>query len=247
VRDFSHSAVRLFMFIEKFYQCSNNKVSFTRQQASDFAKKMADDFNPLHDITAKRFCVPGDLLFATVLSTSGLNQKMKFTFSGMVTDDNELNFPKKINEFSSITDDKEKEYLNITASGEHTNDEAVISSLIKAYVGFSGQTFPLLLGELMAKNDVMINPSRPMVMYESMSIDLNRLDVGDITLKLAKSCLAVNGKRGEADLEFDLYADGEVIGHGKKHMLLSSLRSYCPEAMQELSERYNGFKTSYTG
>ena len=99
----------------------------------------------------------------------------------------------------------------------------------------------------MAENNVMINPARPMIMYESMSIDLKRLNVGAITLKLAKSSLAVNGKRGEADLEFDLYADGEVIGHGKKHMLLSSLRTYCPETMQELAERYNGFKAAYHG
>ena len=235
------------MFIKNFYQRSNNKVSFTRKQASDFAKKVGDDFNPLHDITAKRFCVPGDLLFATVLSTSGLKQKMKFTFSGMVTDDNELNLPEVINEFTSITDDQEKEYLNISASGDHTDDETVISSLIKAYVGFSGHTFPLILGDLMAEHSVMINPTRPMVMYESISIDLKRLDVGAITLKLAKSSLVVNGKRGEADLAFDLYADGEVIGHGKKHMLLSSLRAYCPEKMQELKDRYNGFKETFTG
>ena len=52
------------MFIKNFYQRANNKVSFTRQQASDFAKKVGDDFNPIHDVTAKRFCVPGDLLFA---------------------------------------------------------------------------------------------------------------------------------------------------------------------------------------
>ena len=49
------------------YQESEGKVSVTREQASRFAKSIADDCNPLHDIDAKRFCVPGDLLFSMVL------------------------------------------------------------------------------------------------------------------------------------------------------------------------------------
>ena len=74
------------MFLEKFYNTNNDKVTFSRQQASNFAKQIADDFNPLHDIDAKRFCVPGDLLFSLTLARAGLHQEMTFTFSGMVTD-----------------------------------------------------------------------------------------------------------------------------------------------------------------
>ena len=62
------------MFLEHYCQVDGEKISFTRQQASDFAKNVADDFNPLHDIDAKRFCVPGDLLFAISLETAGLSQ-----------------------------------------------------------------------------------------------------------------------------------------------------------------------------
>jgi len=51
------------MFIEQYCPIDSEKISFTRQQASDFAKQVADDFNPLHNVEAKRFCVPGDLLF----------------------------------------------------------------------------------------------------------------------------------------------------------------------------------------
>ncbi len=40
---------------------------------------------------------------------------------------------------------------------------------------FSGHTFPDILVKLMADNSVMINPARPMVMYQSMSIDLHTL------------------------------------------------------------------------
>jgi len=233
------------MIIKNFYSISDNKVSFSRQQASDFAKKIADDFNPLHDIDAKRFCVPGDLLFAVALAKSGLHQKMSFTFSAMVSNDIALNFPQVINDTFIIRDDNEKEYLDISVAGEKTNNKILIDSLIDAYVGFSGHTFPHVLGQLMASNNVMINPARPMVMYESMSLELESLDITDITLILSQTNLTLNGKRGSACLEFDLLAQGKVIGQGKKHMLLSGLKAYCPEAMTELSNRYNTFKTNY--
>tara|TARA_B110000238_G_scaffold5438_1_gene5335 strand:- start:213 stop:920 length:708 start_codon:yes stop_codon:yes gene_type:complete len=233
------------MIIKNFCSISDNKVSFSRQQASDFAKKIADDFNPLHDIDAKRFCVPGDLLFAVALEKAGLHQKMSFTFSAMVSNDIVLNFPEVINDTFIIKDDNEKEYLDISVAGQKTNNKLLIHSLIDAYVGFSGQTFPHILGQLMASNNVMINPTRPMVMYESMSLELNSLDITDITLVLSQTNLTLNGKRGSACLEFDLLAQGKIIGQGKKHMLLSGLKVYCPEAMAELSNRYNTFKTDY--
>ncbi|MCJ8318983.1 MAG: DUF3581 domain-containing protein [Colwellia sp.] len=233
------------MNIENFCRISNDKVSFSRQQSSNFAKQIADDFNPLHDVNAKRFCVPGDLLFAVALSKSGLHQKMTFTFSGMVSNDIELNFPASIDDKFIIKDDNGKEYLDICVAGSKTDNKTLINSLVDAYVGFSGHTFPHLLGQLMAKNKVMINPSRPMIMYQSMSLELDCLDINDITLTLSQTSLTMNGKRGSACLEFDLLASGKVIGHGKKHMLLSGLREYCPQTMNELSERYNAFKENY--
>ena len=41
------------------------------EQGSRFAKEVAGDFNPIHDHDSKRFCVPGDLLFAIALSDFG--------------------------------------------------------------------------------------------------------------------------------------------------------------------------------
>jgi len=234
------------MFIENFYNTSNDKISFSRQQASDFAKKIADDFNPLHDADAKRFCVPGDLLFSVILAKSGLNKKMTFNFSGMVSNDVELTFPEEINESANITDDNNKEYLNINVEGENTNNPQIIEALTKAYVDFSGHTFPHLLVNLMAENNVMINPARPMIMYQSMSIDLERFDVEEVELSLSKTSLTIEGKRGDAWLEFDLKSNGEIIGHGKKHMLLSGLREYCQENIDNIVDRYNKSKADFT-
>ncbi|KGJ91151.1 DUF3581 family protein [Colwellia psychrerythraea] len=235
------------MFIENYCAISADKISFTRQQGSDFAKQVADDFNPLHNIDAKRFCVPGDLLFSIIIAKSGLHKKMTFDFSGMVNDNVSLTFPQKIDKQYDIKDDKDKTCLSVSASGESTHNPELINALTKAYVDFSGHTFPDILVKLMSENNVMINPSRPMVMYQSMSIDLHTLDAKSVTLKLSQTSLTIEGKRGDAWLEFDLLSNGEVIGHGKKHMLLSGLRPYEQEVIDAMVNQYHESKASYQG
>jgi hypothetical protein len=233
------------MLIENYCPISADKISFTRQQGSDFAKQVANDFNPLHDIDAKRFCVPGDLLFSVIIAKSGLHKKMTFDFSGMVSDSVALTFPQHINDNFDIKDDNEKTYLSVDVSGEKTNNTDLINALTKAYVDFSGYTFPDILVKLMAEHDVMINPARPMVMYQSMSIDLHTLEASTVSLQLAKTSLTIDSKRGDAWLEFDLLSDNKVIGHGKKHMLLSGLRAYQQDAIDAMVQQYHESKASY--
>ena len=57
------------MFLKQFYETHDNSIRIPAHQASTFAKEIAHDFNPLHDADAKRFCVPGDLLFSLVLAS----------------------------------------------------------------------------------------------------------------------------------------------------------------------------------
>ncbi|WP_426359791.1 DUF3581 family protein [Pseudocolwellia sp. HL-MZ19] len=233
------------MFLDDFYTTSNNKINFTRQQASNFAKQVADDFNPLHNIDAKRFCVPGDLLFSLILAKSGLFQKMDFTFSGMVSNDIHLNFPNEIDDKASVTDDNGKDYMHVNVSGNSTKNEASIEALIRAYVEFSGHTFPHILVKLMAENNTMINPSRPMVMYESMSIELDSVDFTSVKLIESNSKLTIDGKRGSACLAFDLISNDVKVGHGRKHMLLSGLREYCQDTIDVIVQDYNETKAAY--
>lgn len=233
------------MFLESYCSVTDNKISFSRQQGSDFAKQIADDFNPLHDVDAKRFCIPGDLLFSLVLEKSGLSQNMGFTFSGMVSDGIALTFPETITDSASIIDDNSKEYMKIEATGKCTTNSQSINSLIRAYVEFSGHTFPHILVKLMFENNVMINPTRPMVMYENMFIHLDELDFSDVQLQLTTPSLIIEGKRGKATLPFDLVADGKVIGHGKKHMLLSGLKDYDQATIDALVSHYNDKKVQF--
>ena len=233
------------MFIEQYCAIDSEQISFTRQQGSDFAKQVADDFNPLHNVETKRFCVPGDLLFSVIIAKAGLHKEMSFNFSGMVNDGVNLTFPNTIDDSFDVNDESGKTYLTVEANGEKTHCPALINALTKAYVDFSGHTFPDILVKLMSEKNVMINPSRPMVMYQCMEINLQRLDIESLTLQLAQTSLSIEGKRGDAWLEFDLISEGEVVGHGKKHMLLSGLREYCQDNINGLIEQYKDSKASY--
>ncbi|MGD8557321.1 MAG: DUF3581 family protein, partial [Chromatiales bacterium] len=109
------------MNISNYYSENADGIQFSRQQASDFAKQVADDFNPIHDPDSKRFCVPGDLLFAVVLSRYGLSEKMHFNFSGLVSDGVPLLFPESDANKIAISDRQGKEYLNFERSGAVSN------------------------------------------------------------------------------------------------------------------------------
>ncbi|WP_456417121.1 DUF3581 domain-containing protein [Thiolapillus sp.] len=226
------------MILENYYKIENNKLRVSRQQASDFAKRIANDFNPLHDTDSKRFCVPGDLLFGLVLDQYGLSQNMRFVFSGMVGDGIELQFPGNATDKFSLSGSNGKDYLHVERSGDTTHDKTFIHRLVEAYVAFSGHAFPYVLVPLMEAHSVMVNPDRPLIIYESMEIHLHRLDIANPELKLSGTCFNIDRKRGEVQLAFTLLDNGEVTGKGTKNMVLSGLRPYDAERMQRVVDDY---------
>ncbi|MDH5184502.1 MAG: DUF3581 domain-containing protein [Gammaproteobacteria bacterium] len=235
------------MFLDDYY-AEDGTLRVSRQQASDFAKKIAGDFNPIHDTDAKRFCVPGDLLFALILNKYGLSQQMSFTFQGMVGDGVQLIFPEPESDTYAITinDSTGKEYLSVERTGDISMDQEMISDLSCRYVEFSGQTFPHILVPLMAENKIMLNPERPMVIYESMLINISRLDIKDPRLELTHSTFSGDGKRGNVSLEFSIISAGEVVGTGKKNLILSGLRDFEQKNIDQLVESYSQRKLAYS-
>jgi hypothetical protein len=198
------------MNLEKYYTLDGSRLSFTRQQASDFAKSVAGDFNPIHDIDSKRFCVPGDLLFSIIVHHYGLRQTMGISFSGMVGDDTILILPEVDAREISIYDEHDKKYLDVSTNGEHSRNPVLIESLTRNYVKFSGETFPHVLVPLMKENNVMINTERPLVIYDHMRISLDRLDIDSVNLSLSESIFRLYGKRGDVALNYDLSCNGEL-------------------------------------
>lgn len=233
------------MFLDNFHTELDGKIHIPPQLASDFAKQIADDFNPLHDPDAKRFCVPGDLLFSLVLSQYGLSEEMCFIFSGMVGKGIGLNFPASEENRVEISDDRGKVYLTIDRKGEATHDQTLISDLIRAYVAFSGHNYPHVLIPLLSEQNVMINPARPLVIYENMSIELDRLNIQNPSLKQDAATLEVNGKRGDVRLHFNITADDEVVGRGVKKLVVSGLRPYEEKDSIQMIEDYKNRKSSY--
>jgi len=233
------------MNIENYYHLEDSNLSFTRQQASEFAKSMADDFNPIHDVDSKMFCVPGDLLFSVIIRHYGLRQVMGFSFSGMVNDEVTLHLPKVQAREISIYDDNDKKYLDVSSNGETTRDQKLIDSLVGNYIQFSGHTFPQVLVPLMKANNVMINTSRPLIIYDHMRISLDTLDVDEVSLSLADSQFRLYGKRGDVALNFELNCNGEAVGKGQKKMVLSGLREFDQDKIDELIHAYNQRKIDY--
>ncbi|MFT5789802.1 MAG: hypothetical protein ACI8SJ_001921 [Shewanella sp.] len=234
------------MFLSSYFKKENQSVSISPAQASDFAKGVAQDFNPIHDVGAKRFCVPGDLLFALVLNEYGLSQKMTFNFAGMVGDGVKLQFPLVVDEDFDVRDDKDKCYLEVHRSGDVRLCEAQIESFIRSYVAFSGLNFMHILVPMMKQHQMMINPARPLVIYESMSFDLTTLDFTEVKLTLVKEDLQIQGKRGDVTLTFELHSGETLVGTGIKTLVMSGLRPYIEDQAKQMCDTYEGRRISYS-
>ncbi len=233
------------MQLDNYYSANGDHVNISRLQASNFAKGVAGDFNPIHNIDAKRFCVPGDLLFALALQRYGLSEQMQVVFAGMVGDAVTLDFAHTDASTIDIADITGKTFLHLERAGTRTVDASRVNDLTRCYVRFSGQTFPHILVPMLQQHQVMLNPKRPFVIYESMNIDLRTLEFETPRLELDRSSLKVAGKRGEARLHFKVLDRDREIGSGAKTMLLSGLQAYSQEMADSLVEDYTANKTAY--
>ena len=90
----------------------------------------------------------------------------------------------------------------------------------------------------MKKENVMVNPDRPLIVYESMEIQLEQIDFSGLSLELYQTGIDVQGKRGKACLQFELVSDGGKIGCGQKNMILSGLKPYDHDIMEKVVEQY---------
>jgi hypothetical protein len=57
--------------------------------------------------------------------------------------------------------------------------------------------------------------------------------------------VAINGKRGEVQLAFNLVEAGEPVGRGRKRLILSGLREYDKQVMDEVVVSLNQRKQAF--
>ncbi|GGC70915.1 DUF3581 family protein [Marinobacter halophilus] len=234
------------MLLDRFYSVRDGRIFITELQASHFAKEVAGDFNPIHDPEARRFCVPGDLLFAIVVSRFGLSENMTFRFRHLLGAEVPLEFREGTDGTLSVCDQAGKVYLEVSRNGQRNLDEQIVEDFTRCYVAASGKNFPYTLKPLMESHGVMFNPDRPMVMYESMSLALGHLDNPQPELELNKAELEAAGKRGNVTLEYHLMSAGNVVGAVSKRLMLGGLREYCPDAMAGIVEEFYRLKARGT-
>jgi len=219
-------------------------ICVSAKQGSDFAKNIADDFNPIHDVDSKRFCVPGDLLFAIALQEYGVHESMEFGFQELVKADTSINYATH-SDSRAVLNDRGKAILDIQLDGRSSNDENMLEQLVRKYVVFSGQNFPGILVPLMKQHQVMINPARPLVIYQSMSVSFDTLEFSQLRIELAETSLDVLGKRGNAQLHFSLHDKDRKIGKGLKKLVMSGLRPYEQSSIDQMCQQYLLSKESH--
>jgi len=121
----------------------------------------------------------------------------------------------------------------------------LIESFIRDYVAFSGQNFPYVLVPLLARENVMFNINRPLVIYESMTLSFHHLDFRRASVEMLEPKMEVNGKRATAFLHFQIKADGDIVGTGFKKLAISVPSDYEAEPMQAFVDEYLARKNDY--
>ncbi|HKK54711.1 DUF3581 family protein [Marinobacter sp.] len=230
------------MFLERYHSIQDNKVLISARQGSLFAKEVAGDFNPIHNPDERRFCVPGDLLFALLVAHFGLSRKMTFHFRSLLGDSVPLTFREDDDGMIRVYDDRDKVYIEVEREGESTRDQSIIEHLIRSYVAESGKNFPHTLKPLMESQGVMFNPDRPMIMYQSMNLSLTTLDAPEPELELGQATLVPDGKRGNVTLDYRLMSRGKEAGLVSKKLVVSGLRDYDPNTMDAVVEQFYRLK-----
>ncbi len=225
--------------LEPFHDVDATGVRISAHQGSRFAKAIAGDHNPIHDIDAPRFCVPGDLLFALIAGRYGLAQRVQLTFRGMLRADTPLWFPEPRDGQFSITDAGGREYVTAQFDNPLDITSEALRGLIETYVGCSGKTFPDLMVPLLEEHGVMFNPDRPLVVYDRMEIRLSAAPTSPPTMALESTTLTVSQKRGDARFGYRILEADRPIGTCSKQMVVSGLRPYDHERMNAMVERYH--------
>ena len=134
--------------------------------------------------------------------------------------------------------------LSVKRDGETSQCSSLIESLTKNYVAFSGTTFPHMIVPVMGEKEVMINPARPMVIYESMAIHFDDINVKSVELETDTPEFEYEGKRGKIILKFNFISEGKKVGRGEKHMLVSGIKAYDQQAIDDLIAYYNERKAT---
>lgn len=232
------------MHLKEYYSEHNGSFSFSQLQASNFAKLIANDYNNIHDVNSRRFCVPGDLLFALSLTKFGLYPNMKIEFKDMVKNDTSLQFTRVDDENTAITGEEEQEFMTLASSGEPVTEPTLITKIIQDYVRFSGENFPTLLVPLLKEKALMLSPTRALAMYKNMSINLHTQALNNPTIAFAGSDIEVQGKRATVILKFNFIEDAQIVGTGQKEMILSGLIPYQQEVVDGVIRDYEALKTS---
>ncbi|MBO1110151.1 DUF3581 family protein, partial [Plesiomonas shigelloides] len=144
----------------------------------------------------------GDLLVAVVMSKIGLSQHMHVDFAGMFSDGVALSLNSEDQQLWCVSDDSGKNYRNVATSGETTFDSHITEQVMRSDVAFSGMNFPHIMVPLMEQTQHMIHQTRPLVIHESMSLELSSQELASPSVRLSNASMKIDENRGNVTLTF---------------------------------------------
>ena len=98
----------------------------------------------------------------------------------------------------------------------------------------------------MKEHQVMFNPARPLVMYNSMNFEFSTLTLHNpLHVELAKSEFEVEAKRANEFLHFEIYDGEKVIGRGIKTVVVGGLKTYDHDAISAFADNYLALRNAF--
>ena len=98
----------------------------------------------------------------------------------------------------------------------------------------------------MADNGVMITPSRPLVIYESMSLTMKEVLFDKVSTEVDDVFMEMTGKRAKVAISFTLSSEKQIIGAGAKNLVIASLRPYDQDLCSIMVNEYLKKRDAYT-
>lgn len=226
-------------------QIGNDVFRFIPTACSAYARNVAKDFNPIHSHLAKKYCVPGDLIFALITEMHGAHNYMRVDFLNRVGAECKLFFDTKRIALALLDVDK-KLYAELATAGDKSVCPKRLKTVSNVVVSCTSGYFPYKLIDNLREENVMLSIRRSMVMLKSIEVELRNIhSASSLVAKYQSSGLELSGKRGEVKVYFQLFDDdGISVGFVTKTVLIIGIEKFNDKASKQYLDDYEGIVQS---
>lgn len=219
------------MDISEYYDCIDGEIHFNDLKASQFAKNVSNDQNPIHDHDNKNYCIPGDLIFSMCADVLGLGSETDLYLHHPIGKNSSILIKEAKDGFYLGRDQSGIKIFTYRKNGE-TTDICDTGNFLNCFARVTETLFEDAIHPQLKQKGLMINPSSPSVVLTSISIRKSENSKPVHKIKPDESVATGNVKRAKVTAKYtmnDLYDNS--IGEARKTLFISGLREYCVASM----------------